>query len=218
MNVLKTAADFDRALHNAVVLNDTTEIDQFISALNNELKRSDIVLRLVVGQDPSDENSDLSVAPTYISAARVANPEEDLVSIYLPTNHEFYADESINITGTSASAISINECVEINDKTIQEVGRTLAKYIKRRPPLLKLADADRSIIEMYSAGLISMTELVLDLMSRGIGIRQITTGTTDDPAIEVIVRHGKLYLDLTHDAGQVDEHNWPVLQSVVVLI
>ena len=101
-------------------------------------------------------------------------------------------------------------------KTTDDVDN--AQIIKRRSPLLKLTDADRSIIEMYSAGLISMTELVLDLVSRGISIRQITTGTTDDPVIEVIVRHGKLYLDLTHDAGQVDEHNWPVLQSVVVLI
>ncbi|ARW58893.1 hypothetical protein HOS33_gp253 [Erwinia phage vB_EamM_Y3] len=218
MNVLKTAADFDRALHNAVTLNDTTEIDQFITSITTELNRSDIVLRFVAGDDPANSESNMDLSPTYISAARVANPEEELLTIILPTAHEDYKCDTIDIVGTDLCVSRCKAYIKINDTTIQEVARVIAQTIKRRSPLLKLADADRSIIEMYSAGLISMTELVLDLVSRGIGIRQITTGTTDDPAIEVIVRHGKLYLDLTHDAGQVDEHNWPVLQSVVVLI
>lgn len=218
MNVLKTAADFDRALHNAVVLNDTTEIDKFIASITTELNRSDIVLRFVAGADPTDSTSNMGISPTYISVARTSNPEDVILTLLLPTDHEDFQADTIDIVSTDLHVVRFRKYIKYNDTAVQEVALVLAETVIRRSPLLKLTDADRSIIEMHSAGLISMTELVLDLVSRGISIRQITTGTTDDPVIEVIVRHGKLYLDLTHDAGQVDEHNWPVLQSVVVLI
>lgn len=84
--------------------------------------------------------------------------------------------------------------------------------------ILKLSTEDRQTLKSLSSGMVSVTEAVIGLAERGIHIRAITTTNLHNEPIEVLSKNGKMFYDLTYDAGQVDEHNWPVLQSVVVLI